>query len=90
MGEDGNACAWPNPMPLVCFMSCYAFNCAYHSTWAVLKFPILPLCCLTTDRLLYDISGIPNTLNVVSNFPFLVIGVIGLVLCYHGNYFRLR
>lgn len=33
--------------------------------------------------------GIPNTLNVVSNFPFLVIGVTGLVLCYYGNYFRL-
>ncbi|XP_059435082.1 uncharacterized protein LOC132168032 [Corylus avellana] len=36
-----------------------------------------------------EFFGIPNTLNVVSNFPFLVIGVIGLVLCYHGNYFRL-
>ncbi|KZV30372.1 hypothetical protein F511_36979 [Dorcoceras hygrometricum] len=34
--------------------------------------------------------GIPNALNVISNFPFLVVGVIGLVLCYHGNYFKLR
>ncbi|XP_047318395.1 uncharacterized protein LOC124921743 [Impatiens glandulifera] len=34
--------------------------------------------------------GIPNTLNVISNFPFLVIGTIGLILMYHGNYFRLR
>uniref|UniRef100_A0A2P2JU46 Uncharacterized protein LOC107427839 n=1 Tax=Rhizophora mucronata TaxID=61149 RepID=A0A2P2JU46_RHIMU len=33
--------------------------------------------------------GIPNALNVVSNFPFLVIGLIGLVLLYHGNYFKL-
>ncbi|XP_039060889.1 uncharacterized protein LOC120204986 isoform X1 [Hibiscus syriacus] len=33
--------------------------------------------------------GIPNTLNVVSNFPFIVIGVIGLVLCYYNNYFEL-
>lgn len=33
--------------------------------------------------------GIPNTLNVVSNFPFLVIGIIGLVLCYYKNYFKL-
>ncbi|KAF6152802.1 hypothetical protein GIB67_004631 [Kingdonia uniflora] len=33
--------------------------------------------------------GIPNALNVISNFPFLVIGVIGLILSYHGNYFRL-
>ncbi|OAY44927.1 uncharacterized protein LOC110618593 [Manihot esculenta] len=36
-----------------------------------------------------EFFGIPNTLNVISNFPFLVIGVIGLVLCYHGNYFKL-
>ncbi|CAL0325098.1 unnamed protein product [Lupinus luteus] len=34
--------------------------------------------------------GIPNTLNVVSNFPFLVIGVIGLMLCQHRNYFKLN
>ncbi|KAI3951571.1 hypothetical protein MKX01_018687 [Papaver californicum] len=33
--------------------------------------------------------GIPNMLNVVSNFPFLIVGLIGLVLCHHGNYFRL-
>ncbi|KAJ1435019.1 hypothetical protein SESBI_05391 [Sesbania bispinosa] len=33
--------------------------------------------------------GIPNALNVLSNFPFLVIGLIGLVLCHHGNYFKL-
>ncbi|XP_047338913.1 uncharacterized protein LOC124942443 [Impatiens glandulifera] len=34
--------------------------------------------------------GIPNTLDVISNFPFLVIGVVGLILMFHGNYFRLR
>lgn len=34
--------------------------------------------------------GIPNTLNVVSNFPFLVIGIVGLVLTLHGNSFGLR
>ncbi|KAG0578880.1 hypothetical protein KC19_4G056400 [Ceratodon purpureus] len=33
--------------------------------------------------------GIPNTLNVVSNFPFLVIGIVGLVLTLHGNNFGL-
>lgn len=33
--------------------------------------------------------GIPNALNVISNFPFLIIGFIGLVLCHHGNYFKL-
>nr|AFK45098.1 unknown [Medicago truncatula] len=33
--------------------------------------------------------GIPNALNVISNFPFLINGLIGLVLCHHGNYFKL-
>ncbi|KAK2446968.1 hypothetical protein P8452_11264 [Trifolium repens] len=33
--------------------------------------------------------GIPNALNVISNFPFLIIGLIGLVLCHYGNYFKL-
>ncbi|XP_021649267.2 uncharacterized protein LOC110641746 isoform X2 [Hevea brasiliensis] len=36
-----------------------------------------------------EFFGIPNTLDVISNFPFLVIGVIGLVLCHYGNYFML-
>ncbi|XP_073025898.1 uncharacterized protein [Primulina eburnea] len=36
-----------------------------------------------------NIFGIPNALNVISNFPFVVVGVIGLVLCYYGNYFKL-
>ncbi|GMQ00307.1 hypothetical protein CsSME_00047447 [Camellia sinensis var. sinensis] len=36
------------------------------------------------------LKSIPNTLNVVSNFPFLVIGIVGVILCFHGNYFRLR
>ncbi|GLJ05613.1 hypothetical protein SUGI_0021180 [Cryptomeria japonica] len=34
-----------------------------------------------------NLFGVPNTLNVISIFPFLVIGVIGFVLCLHGNYF---
>ncbi|KAI4296242.1 hypothetical protein L6164_036215 [Bauhinia variegata] len=34
--------------------------------------------------------GIPNALNVISNFPFLVISAIGLTLLYHGNYFKIR
>nr|XP_043628944.1 uncharacterized protein LOC122600303 [Erigeron canadensis] len=33
--------------------------------------------------------GIPNALNVISNVPFLIIGVIGLILCYYKNYFKL-
>ncbi|XP_010518920.1 PREDICTED: uncharacterized protein LOC104798496 [Tarenaya hassleriana] len=31
--------------------------------------------------------GIPNALNVISNFPFLIVGLVGLVLCYYPNYF---
>ncbi|EFH65083.1 hypothetical protein ARALYDRAFT_476250 [Arabidopsis lyrata subsp. lyrata] len=27
--------------------------------------------------------GIPNALNVISNFPFLIIGLIGLILCFY-------
>lgn len=33
------------------------------------------------------IGGVPNTLNVVSNFPFLIIGIFGLVTSLHGNRF---
>jgi hypothetical protein len=34
--------------------------------------------------------GIPNALNVISNFPFMVIGLIGLMLCHRRNYFNFR
>ncbi|KAI5001760.1 uncharacterized protein LOC123445607 [Hordeum vulgare subsp. vulgare] len=33
--------------------------------------------------------GIPNTLNVLSNIPFLFVGLAGLILCHYKNYFRL-
>ncbi|CAH9079594.1 unnamed protein product [Cuscuta europaea] len=33
--------------------------------------------------------GIRNALNVISNFPFFVIGLAGLVLCHYRNYFKL-
>lgn len=36
-----------------------------------------------------NLIGVPNSLNVISNFPFLIIGVVGLVLCFHGNYLGL-
>ncbi|XP_051145326.1 uncharacterized protein LOC127261147 [Andrographis paniculata] len=36
-----------------------------------------------------EFLGIPNALNVISNFPFFVVGLVGLVLCYYGNYFKL-
>ncbi|CAN8235586.1 unnamed protein product [Cochlearia groenlandica] len=31
--------------------------------------------------------GIPNALNVISNFPFFIIGFIGLVLCFYPDDF---
>uniref|UniRef100_A0A1D1Z834 Membrane progestin receptor alpha n=1 Tax=Anthurium amnicola TaxID=1678845 RepID=A0A1D1Z834_9ARAE len=31
--------------------------------------------------------GVPNTLNVLTSFPLLVVGVVGFVLCLHGNCF---
>ncbi|KAL6344687.1 hypothetical protein AAG906_002593 [Vitis piasezkii] len=31
--------------------------------------------------------GVPNTLNVITNYPFLVLGVLGFVLCLSGNFF---
>nr|GMD91652.1 uncharacterized protein LOC109167172 [Ipomoea batatas] len=33
--------------------------------------------------------GIPYTLDVTSNFPFLAIGLAGLALCYYGNYVKM-
>jgi hypothetical protein len=33
------------------------------------------------------IRGVPNTMNVVSNFPFLIIGVFGMVSCLYDNRF---
>lgn len=36
-----------------------------------------------------NLIGVPNSMNVISNFPFLVVGVVGLVLCLHGNYLGL-
>ncbi|GAU35935.1 hypothetical protein TSUD_69680 [Trifolium subterraneum] len=35
-----------------------------------------------------ELFGIPNALNVISNFPFMVIGLIGLMLCHRRNYFN--
>lgn len=33
--------------------------------------------------------GVPNTLNVITNFPFLIVGVLGFVLCLQGNLFAI-
>ncbi|CAA6671676.1 unnamed protein product [Spirodela intermedia] len=31
--------------------------------------------------------GVPNTLNVLTSFPLLMVGVVGFVLCLHGSCF---
>ncbi|KAI5354218.1 hypothetical protein L3X38_007113 [Prunus dulcis] len=33
--------------------------------------------------------GVPNTLNVITNFPFLFVGVLGFVLCCQGGLFNI-
>lgn len=35
-------------------------------------------------------TGVPNTLNVMTNFPFLVVGVLGFVLALEGTVFNIR
>ncbi|KAH1124270.1 hypothetical protein AAZX31_06G048400 [Glycine max] len=36
-----------------------------------------------------NLLGVPNTLNVMTNFPFLVVGVLGLVLALEGGVFNI-
>ncbi|KAF7842710.1 Ceramidase domain-containing protein [Senna tora] len=36
-----------------------------------------------------ELFGIPYAVNVMSNFPFLAIGLMGLILCHYGNYFNI-
>ncbi|KAJ1442806.1 hypothetical protein SESBI_00686 [Sesbania bispinosa] len=38
---------------------------------------------------LRNLLGVPNTLNVITNFPFLVAGVLGLVLALEGGVFNI-
>jgi len=35
-------------------------------------------------------AGVPNTLNVITNFPFLLVGVVGFVLSLQGCFFNIR
>ncbi|KAM1663385.1 hypothetical protein ACFXTN_039058 [Malus domestica] len=36
-----------------------------------------------------NLLGVPNTLNVITTFPFLVVGVLGFVLCVQGGLFNI-
>lgn len=78
----------------VCALMCIFFVIT-HDVWNLTKsFPhaffFWILCGPLFLFFYFSSSGIPNMLNVVSNFPFMVIGLIGLVFCYRGNYFKLR
>ncbi|KAL4297284.1 hypothetical protein GQ457_12G021160 [Hibiscus cannabinus] len=43
------------------------------------------------DFVLCFAIGVPNTLNVITNFPFLIVGVLGFVLCLGGgSFFNIR
>ncbi|KAF7817387.1 uncharacterized protein G2W53_031356 [Senna tora] len=37
-----------------------------------------------------NLLGVPNTLNVITNFPFLVVGVLGFVFALEGGVFNIR
>lgn len=58
--------------------------------------PSLSLCLLFDSVITYSLlcyglyTGVPNTLNVITNFPFLIVGVLGFVLCLQGNLFAIR
>lgn len=46
----------------------------------------IPFCLMVS----YLGAGVPNTLNVLTTFPFLLVGVPGLVLCLSGCCFGIR
>uniref|UniRef100_A0A7N0VCP5 Ceramidase n=1 Tax=Kalanchoe fedtschenkoi TaxID=63787 RepID=A0A7N0VCP5_KALFE len=69
-----------------------------HRTWVVSlgcclcmlifltpKVPHSPRFHLYADK--RNFLGVPNTLNVITNFPFLIVGVLGFVLCLQGSFF---
>ncbi|KAJ8637853.1 hypothetical protein MRB53_012120 [Persea americana] len=62
-----------------------AFLLCIFFFFATPKIPHSPKHHLFAD--MRNFFGVPNTLNVITNFPLLVVGVLGLVLCLHGNYF---
>ncbi|KAJ4954229.1 hypothetical protein NE237_031061 [Protea cynaroides] len=49
------------------------------------KIPLSPRHHVFAD--MRNFLGVPSTLNVITNFPFLIVGVLGLVLCLQGSFF---
>ncbi|XP_057960142.1 uncharacterized protein LOC131152332 isoform X2 [Malania oleifera] len=62
-----------------------AFLCWLCLMMATPKIPHSPRHHIFAD--MRNFLGVPNTLNVFTNFPFLVIGVLGLVFCLQGDFF---
>ncbi|KAH9761637.1 Alkaline phytoceramidase (APHC) [Citrus sinensis] len=64
-----------------------AFLCLLFFMLATPKFPSSRESHLFAD--LRNFFGVPNTLNVLSNFPFLIAGVMGFVLTLQGIFFNI-
>lgn len=64
-----------------------AFLCFLFFMLATPKFPSSRQSHLFAD--MRNFFGVPNTLNVFSNFPFLIVGVMGFVLTLQGIFFNI-
>ncbi|XP_062159480.1 uncharacterized protein LOC133866844 isoform X2 [Alnus glutinosa] len=64
-----------------------AFLCWLCLMLATPKIPHSPKHHLFAD--MRNFLGVPNSLNVITNFPFLVVGVLCFVLCLQGNLFNI-
>ncbi|KAI4379656.1 hypothetical protein MLD38_005927 [Melastoma candidum] len=64
-----------------------ALLCWLFLTLATPKIPYSPTHHVYAD--MRNFLGVPNTLNVFTNFPFLVVGVVGLVFCLQGSFFNI-
>ncbi|GLT75925.1 hypothetical protein SLA2020_476150 [Shorea laevis] len=64
-----------------------AFLCWLFLMLITPKIPLSPHNPLFAD--MRNFLGMPNTLNVISNFPFLIVGVLGFVLSLGGSFFNI-
>ncbi|KAH7572453.1 hypothetical protein JRO89_XS04G0258700 [Xanthoceras sorbifolium] len=64
-----------------------AFLCWLFLMFATPKIPLSPHHHLFAD--MRNFFGVPNTLNVITIFPFLIVGVMGFVICLQGSFFNI-
>lgn len=64
-----------------------AFLCCLFLMLATPKIPHSPNHHLYAD--MRNFLGVPNTWNVITNFPFLIVGVLGFVLSLQGKFFAI-